>query len=48
VSLRLACGLVPLLALGERVRAAVAATAAAHGLPLEQVNVHVANVIAVT
>ncbi len=44
VTLRLVCGLVPLPALGERVRAAVTAAAASAGLPLESVGVHVAAV----
>ena len=44
VSLRLVCGLVPLVELGESVRAAVVAAAAAAGLPLTGVDVHVAAV----
>jgi len=42
VSLRLVCALVPLLALGELVRAAVRRTAAVAGIELESVSVHVA------
>ncbi len=42
VSLRLVCELVPLLALGERVKAALRQTARATGIALESVSVHVA------
>ncbi len=42
ISLRLVCGLVPLLALGERVKTAVQRTATSAEIPLESVNVHVA------
>jgi hypothetical protein len=44
ISLRLACALVPLPQLAEQVKAAVAATAADAGIPLESVSVHVAAV----
>jgi len=44
VELQLVCALVPLVALGERVRAGVRETAAAAGLPLATVSVHVAGV----
>ena len=46
VALRLVCALVPLIELGERVRAKVRATASAEGLPLATVSVHVAGVAA--
>jgi len=42
VTLRLICGLVPLLALSEQVKAAVARAAVLANLPLDSVNVHVA------
>jgi len=41
VSLRLVCDLVPLLALGEQVRAAVQRAARVSGIALESVGVHV-------
>lgn len=42
ISLRLVCGLVPLLELGDGVRAAVGRAAAGAGLALDSVNVDVA------
>lgn len=48
VSLRLVCALVPLPPLAEQVTAAVTASAAEAGLPLESVSLHVAAVAAVT
>ncbi len=42
VSLRLVCELVPLVALGEQVKAAVKRTAAGAGISLDSVDVHVA------
>ena len=47
VALRVVCALVPLGALGERVREAVRETATAAGLPLATVSVHVTDVAAV-
>lgn len=47
VSLRLVCALVSLPQLGKEVTAAVTASAAQAGIPLECVNVHVAAVAAV-
>ena len=44
LSLRIVCALVPLPALGARVRDGVRARAAAAGLPAVSVTVHVANV----
>lgn len=44
LSLRLVCGLVPLPALGERVRATVRARAAAAGLEAVSVAVHVSEI----
>ena len=44
VTLRLICAVVPLPKLGEQVKAAVAATAAEAGIPLDSVSVHVAAV----
>jgi hypothetical protein len=46
VELRLVCALVPLVALGERVRAKVREAAIAAGLPLASVSVHVSHVAA--
>lgn len=46
VALRLVCALVPLIELGERVRAQVRATATAASLPLATISVHVAGVAA--
>lgn len=48
LSLRLVCALVPLPALGERVRAGVRARAAAAGLPTASVTVHVPAVVNLT
>ncbi len=45
VSLRLVCGLVPLPALGEQVKAAVQRTAGRAGIALESVSVHVAALV---
>jgi len=42
VSLRLVCGLIPLLALGERVKTAVQRTATSAEISLDSVSVHVA------
>ena len=47
ISLRLVCGLVPLLALGERVKTAVGRTATNAGIALESVGVHVAALVEV-
>jgi hypothetical protein len=44
ISLRLTCGMVPLLPLGDSVRAAVGAVAAAQRVSLERVTVHIADV----
>jgi hypothetical protein len=46
VALRLVCALVPLIELGERVRAQVRETATAAGLSLATISVHVAGVAA--
>ena len=46
VALQLVCALVPLIDLGERVRAGVRATASAAGLPLAAVSVHVVGIAA--
>jgi hypothetical protein len=46
VALRVVCGLVPLIELGERVRAKVREAATAAGLPLAIVSVHIADVAA--
>jgi hypothetical protein len=45
VSLRLICGLVPLLSLGTTVRTRVATKAARSALPLDRVLVHVAGIV---
>jgi hypothetical protein len=46
VGVRLVCALVPLIELGDRVRAQVEESATAAGLPLATVSVHVAGVAA--
>lgn len=45
VSLRLTCRMVPLLPLGEQVRAAVQSAALAAGTQLERVTVHVGDIV---
>jgi hypothetical protein len=45
VSLRLACDLVPLYPLGERVRAAVGSAAASRDVDLDRVSVHFAELV---